>query len=282
MPLPTIDLAFVKQYEAEVHAAYQRQGSKLRGTIRTKNGVRGASTIFQKVGKGSATQKARHGIIPAMNLDHSTVECTLADWYAGEWIDKLDELKINHDERTVVVNSEAWALGRKTDEMIITALDSVGSGQNVTGSSDLADSAGLTKAKVLMAIQMLNEADVPDDGQRFAVVSPGGWTGLMSIAEFASADFIGADLPYRQSMGTMARSWLGVNWLMHSGLPMDTTYRENFIYHRTAVGHAIGAEVTTDITWHGDRAAHFVNNMMSQGAVLIDGTGVVRIKITEP
>ena len=37
----------------------------------------------------------------------------------------------------------------------------------------------------------------------------------------------------------------------------------------------------TDITWHGDRAAHFVNNMMSQGACLIDGEGVVEIRVND-
>ena len=36
-----------------------------------------------------------------------------------------------------------------------------------------------------------------------------------------------------------------------------------------------------DITWHGDRAAHFVNTMMSQGAALVDGTGVVRMRAKE-
>ena len=52
-------------------------------------------------------------------------------------------------------------------------------------------------------------------------------------------------------------------------------------YHKTAVGHAAGADVKTDITWHGDRAAHFVNNMMSQGAALIDTTGVVTLRCLE-
>ena len=46
----SIDLSFVKQFEREVHEAYQRRGSLLRGTVRTKNNVRGASTTFQKVG----------------------------------------------------------------------------------------------------------------------------------------------------------------------------------------------------------------------------------------
>ena len=32
----TVDQSFVKQFEREVHEAYQRQGSLLRGSVRTK------------------------------------------------------------------------------------------------------------------------------------------------------------------------------------------------------------------------------------------------------
>ena len=45
--------------------------------------------------------------------------------------------------------------------------------------------------------------------------------------------------------------------------------------------HAVAQDVVTDITWHGDRAAHFVNNMMSQGATLIDDSGIVRMRAAE-
>ncbi len=53
--------------------------------------------------------------------------------------------------------------------------------------------------------------------------------------------------------------------------------RSCYWYHKTA----IGAEVKTDITWHGDRAANFINNMMSQGACLIDTAGVVSLRCLE-
>jgi hypothetical protein len=39
--------------------------------------------------------------------------------------------------------------------------------------------------------------------------------------------------------------------------------------------------VKSDISWHGDRAAHFVSNMMSQGAVLVDADGVVTMRCLE-
>ena len=49
-----ISNAFIKQFEAEVHMAYQRMGSKLRNTVRQSNNVTGNQARFQKVGKGAA------------------------------------------------------------------------------------------------------------------------------------------------------------------------------------------------------------------------------------
>ena len=53
-----ISNAFIKQFEAEVHMAYQRMGSKLRNTVRNTNNVTGNQARFQKVGKGSASTKS--------------------------------------------------------------------------------------------------------------------------------------------------------------------------------------------------------------------------------
>jgi len=102
-----IDQAFIKFYESEVHEAYQRHGSKLRPTVRSKSDVRGTSAVFQKVGRGTAAAKARDGVVPVMNVSHSTVECSLQDYYAGDWIDRMDELKTNNDERMVAANAGA-------------------------------------------------------------------------------------------------------------------------------------------------------------------------------
>ena len=60
-------------------------------------------------------------MVPVMNVIHSSVECFLSDYYAGDWIDQLDELKTNIDERQVIANAGAYALGRKTDDLIVAA-----------------------------------------------------------------------------------------------------------------------------------------------------------------
>ncbi len=107
----TIDQAFIKQFESEVHMAYQRMGSKLRNTIRSTN-VTGSTARFQVIGKGTASTKTRNGDVTTMELAHTNVEATMADYYAAEYIDKLDELKININERQAVAQSAAAALGQ--------------------------------------------------------------------------------------------------------------------------------------------------------------------------
>lgn len=271
----TIDQAFIKQFEREVHEAYQRQGSKLRNTVRTINKVKGSSAVFQKVGKGTASTKSTHGMVPVMNLTHSNVECILEDYYAGDWVDRLDELKTNIDERQVIASAGAGALGRKTDEMIINALEEASTNIIVDANT------GLTKDKVLESFEVFGNLDVPDDGQRFGIVGWKQWNDLLKIEEFVNSDYIGeGNLPY--SNITQAKMWLGTIWIPHSGLPIDgDDIRSCFFYHKSAVGHAIASDVQTDISWHGDRAAHFVNNMMSQGSALIDETGIVTINCDE-
>ncbi|MGB0719532.1 MAG: phage capsid protein [Bdellovibrionales bacterium] len=271
----SIDQAFIKQFEREVHEAYQRQGSKLRNTVRTISNVNGSSAVFQKVGKGTASTKSTHGMVPVMNLDHTNVEVTLSDYYAGDWIDRLDELKVNIDERQVIANAGANALGRKTDELIIDALDAASTNTIADGNE------GLTKAKILEAFETFGEADIPDDGQRYCVVGWKQWSELLAIDEFVNADYIGPDaLPFATI--TQAKMFLGTIFIPHSGLPIDgSDIRSCFWYHRTSVGHAAASDVQTDVSWHGDRAAHFVNNMMSQGAGLIDENGIITINCDE-
>lgn len=268
----SIDQVFVKQFEADVHLAYQQMGTKLRSTVRSKSGVVGASTTFQKVGRGTASTKSRHGIVPVMNLNHEPVECILQDYYAGDWVDALDELKTNVDERRVVAGAGAYALGRKTDELIVGAMN--GATKSVGDYS-----AGLTRDLILSAVEILNTNDVPDDGRRFGVVGVHQWNNLLKMDEFVSSDYVGNATPLVS--GFECRKWLGINWVLYNGLPVDDDERDCFIYHASAIGHACGQEVKTDISWHGERAAHFISNSMSQGAVLIDATGIVRIKCAD-
>lgn len=273
MPANSVDTAFVKQFEMEVHLAYQRMGAKLAPTVRNKTGITGESTTFQKVGTGSAGTKARNGMVPILNLAHTNVECTIGDYYAGEYVDKLDELKIQHDERGVVSQSIAAALGRKDDALLIAAAD--------TASNATTDTGAVTQAKVETIFEAFGNGDVPDDGQRYLQVSPQGWTDLMGIASFASADYVGADdLPFKGNV-TTAKKWFSFTVMIHSGLTVASNVRNSLAYHQSALGRAVQADPYTDITWQGKEQAHLIVGGMACGACLIDDNGVYILKHTE-
>lgn len=275
----SITTAFIKQFEAEVHVAYQRMGSKLRDLVRVKGNLQGSSTTFQKVGKGTAGQKSRHGHVPTMSVDHTSVECSVADYYAADYVDQLDELKTNIDERQIVAQAGAAALGRKTDDIIITVMDSgAGNTQTEAGTGRLCTAAD--RSKITNVFVAMGEGDVPDDGSRFFLTAPEGWVDLLTQAAFTDADYIGYDeLPFKGGM--VAKRWLGFMWLQHSGLPIAANIRKNFAWHKNAVGSAWGADVSTTINYVAERDSNLVTSKMSLGAVTIDAAGIFEIQSYE-
>lgn len=271
----TIDQAFVKQFEAEVHMAYQRMGSKLRNTVRQINNVTGNQARFQKVGTGSAVSKSRHAQVPTMDVSHSTVDVTLSDFYAADYVDRLDELKTNIDERQVLAMSASAALGRKTDQLIIDVLDAGSNSNNVVHGS-----AALTLAKALTVYEAFGEGDVPDDGQRYFVVSPAGWADLLQIDQFSRSEYVGeGDLPY--AGGLTAKRWLGFMWFTHSGLSISSTTRDCHAYHKSSVGLAMGSDIRTEVNYIPEKVSNLITSYMSLGAVMIDNNGAIECQITE-
>ncbi len=262
----TIDTAFIKQFESEVIMAYQRMGSKLKNTIRNTQ-VSGNTVRFQKIGTGTASTKSRNGSVTPMELAHTTVESTMADFYAAEYVDKLDELKTNIDERQAVATSSAAALGRKTDEIIYTAMDA---GANSTQIHDT--SSAIEKADLLSLFETFGSADVPEDGSRFLAMHPKGFADLFLINEFASSDYVGEqNLPYAGGM-TM-KQFLGFNIFSTSAI----TAGKNMAYHTNAVGIGVNSDVSTEVNYIPEKVSHLTTSMMSMGAVVINDNGVYEV-----
>lgn len=281
----SIDTAFITSYDAKVHEVFQRRGSYLKSAVRVKTDIVGSTAVFQKIGKGVATTKSRHGTITPMNQTHTAPSCTLADFYAGDWVDKLDEAKTNIAERDAIASGGAMALGRKCDDQITTVLD--------TTTQTTITLTVTSKATVLATAVEFAEAawdnDVQNDDEVYCVVTSRYWSQLMMIDQFQNADYVGADGQAFKT-GPMVgngkwKDWQGIKWKMQTGLPgAGTATAKCFLWHKSAIGYAIAASsgnvagrqsVSADITWHGDRAAHFVNHMMSGQACLIDDTGVI-------
>jgi hypothetical protein len=273
MAAPTIDATFISQFESEVHVAYQRMSSKLRGTVREKK-VTALDDTFPKIGTAEAGQKSRHGDVPLNNIAHTKVTVTMADYYSGELIDNLDTLKTNIDERQVTVQAISGSLGRRTDTTITDAMD-------LATNTVAAGSTGLTKAKVQGVQTRFGNRDVPDDGQRYWTVSPAGWVDLIDISEFSDADYIGPDqLPW--PTGITAKRWFGFLFFSFSGVPGTVGGdRKTFAYHRNAIGLGMNAEPKVSPDWENLKQAWSFVGSISLGAVIVDNNGIEEVSFAE-
>ena len=268
----TISTAFIAQYNAEVKLAYQR-GALLRATVRTAS-AEGSTYVFQKIGTGAATDKGRNGNVVPMNPTHATATATLVDKYAPEYIDNLDTLKENIDERSAMVTTAVMALQRYADSQIVAVLDANAS--TSTGSA----STGFTMTKVAAGLfTQLYGSDVPDDGQVTGAIGWKSYGEMIQLQQFSSQDYV-SDYPMLRGSG--ATKWLNVLWVPTSGLnTAGTTYRRNYIYHKTAIGHAIGQEVKTEVNYIPEKVAWLINAYLSMGAVEIDSAGIVPMPCAE-
>jgi hypothetical protein len=111
-----------------------------------------------------------------MNLAHAPVECLPQDHYAGEFIDQLDELKVNYDEKMVAAESGAVAVGRKSDEIILDALDATTNPNNVAVAQIWSTAAG-----PIAFMEAMGAADVPvgdakglTNGDAISITTPPG------------------------------------------------------------------------------------------------------------
>jgi len=277
-----IDNHFVEQFERDVHLAYQRRGSKLRNTIRVRNNVKN-KTYFNKAGTGTLSTKTRHGQVPLMNVSHSRVACTTEDHYGGDYVDDLDEIRIEHSERMVLVDTAVAAAGRKTDEIIVTAMDSATNTYNSGTAVNLGAASNVGLGHNQSIREFFDDGEVPDDKRRYMSVSPTGWSQLQLLDQFTNADYVGSNGTEQiWHSGVTAKHWNTFNIFQFTGWNVDgSSDTLAKAWHYTSCGHALGREAKVTWSWENTRAAHFMQINMQQGAVIIDNIGLYEFVIDE-
>lgn len=274
MPAPTIDDAFIQKFNRDVHLEFQQRGSLFRNLVRTDAEVMASTLRFQKMGTITVGSKARNGTIPISNPEHSHVDVTMLDRYAAVLIDKLDLTKLNIPVRSGYVENMTAGFGRETDDQIITAMSG--------GTQFVGTTTAITRNLALLAREALDDNNVFSDGRCYCAVTPRQWSHLMTIEQFVKEEFIGYDqLPWKQE-GFQMKLWNRVYWFVSTRLPgVKTATAKCLMWHKTAIGHGINAEV--DITWDWENLMKGWSGAgsMSMNGVIIDTRGLVEIRVDD-
>jgi len=276
---PTIDTAFIEEYNADVHLLFRQMGSRLMNTTR-KGTVMAKTVYWQKFGFVQAQTKGRNAQHTFQDPEHTRVSASMADWYVPTLVDDLDLLKLNIDEKNAHARSHVAALGKKVDEILIAAMET---GANAT---DLGEASAAawdydTFMNVLTTFQ-LNE--VPDDGQRYCAMHPYAWAQALKVPEFANADYIGQDmLPFKGGM--TGKMWMGTLWFPLANIShgvSDTNEATNIAWHQSVVGHGVNKEISTIWDWENTYSAWSCVSSMSLGAAIIEDTGCYKVTTLSP
>lgn len=271
--------AFVTLFDAEVKQAYQGV-AKLVPAVRQRRGVEGSTVKFPKVGKGVATARVPQSDITPMNVGFSTVTCTLQDWNAAEYSDIFNQAKVNFDERNELVKVVANAIGRRQDQLILDALANSSTSLIVTEDEGGTDT-GLNVAKLRAAKKSLDKNNVPMDN-RHIIIHANSLASLLAETAVTSADFN----TVRALVSGELNTFLGFTFhtigdRAEGGLPVASSERKLWAFHRDAIGYAEGIAPRTEINYIPEKTSFLVNAVFSAGAIAIDAEGIVEIQTTD-
>ena len=262
----------VEQFDTEVKHAYQGMKT-LRECVTSRLNVVGDKYDFRLMGKGIATARTGSSadVVP-MGIAHSLKVATLLDFEAPEYTDIYDAKTVNFDEVVQLAKTIAGAMGRRDDQAIIAALDTT----TVTVG---AGTQALDLATITAAAKKLNSVEAPSE-DRYFVITEGGLNDLLNDSTISSADYNSV----RLLMSGEIDSFMGFKFKVigsaraEGGLPLTTTVRSGFAFHKAALGHAVGIDMQTRVDWVAHKASWLSLGMWKAGSVAIDVEGIVEVK----
>jgi hypothetical protein len=277
-----------EQFDSEVKHVFQTAGT-LNGTCTVRMDVTGDTYNFRKMGKGLATQRtAPSADSIAMDVEHSLIPVTLTDWDADEYTDIFNAKEVNIDEVRELGYTIASALGRRRDQIKIDAM-AAGSysatptaGQGYLVGTDVGGvGTGWNIEKLRATKKALDNREVPNT-DRHVAITPDGLEDLLAETEVTSADYNSVKALVQGEVNTfMGFTFHLVAPRSEGGMSKTGNLQDNYAWHMSAIGEAVGMDITTGADWIAHKKSWLSHGEFKGGSVIRDNEGVVKIQTTE-
>ena len=273
----------VTEFDSMVKHAYQGMGL-LKGAVTQRNNVVGDTYKFRRMGKGLANQKSTSDLVTPMDVAHEFKTATLTNWNAPEYTDVFDAQDVNFDEKQELANTIAGALGRRTDQLVIDAMDASTPLTSTIPTSVGGAGTNLNMAKIIKAQVSLRDQGVPNS-DLFAAINALGLGGLLNDEKATSSDYQAVKALVNGDVDTLAGfRFIILESRVEGGLTVGTAGAnivDSYFFQRPAVGLAIGIDMKTEIDWIAERTSWLCNGMLKAGSVVRDEGGLVKVQYTQ-
>ena len=305
MAYDAINTSMVKQYSANVQHLLQQRGSRLRGAVTLETGKIGEEVFMDRVDATDAVEvTSRHADSPLMDVPHDRRRVTPKDYDWGKLVDNPDKLRLIMDPTSAYVESAAMAMGRKIDDIVLSAAhgtaygsgDDAGANANEAiiwpddASQDIAvdfqqdgttgTSTTLTVDKLIRAQRILqqNEADDYDASGRsplFIVCSSAQIEGMLNDDSFKHRDYSPLYALYTGDVD----HFMGFNFIRTEKTTVASSVEDVLCFHRAGLGLCIWEDIVARVDERPDkRFSQYIYFRMTMGATRLEEKRVLKIK----
>jgi hypothetical protein len=198
----------------------QQKYSKLMNTVYVKPNVRGKTFFQDQIGLWNMEVKGGRNVqTPNNDPVLGRRMGIMVDYHDNRLLDRGDELKSISDPRSAYTIAAAQSLGRKIDQVIISAAigtaysGETGSTSVVTTTTLLVTASALTLERVVAVKAVFDAADVEME-DRYFVATPAMLDSLLNQTAATSSDFNSVKALIRGELNT----WMGFNWIASTQL----------------------------------------------------------------
>lgn len=281
----TQNVIYAQAYGRNIMQLAQQKYSKLINSVYLKPNVRGKTFFQDQIGEWEMSAKAGRNVqTPNNDPNLARRMGVMIDYHDNRLLDRGDELRTISDPKSAYTIAAAASLGRKIDDVIISALTaSAATGE--TGSSSVTLSStqiagtpsALSFARVRQVKRVFDEADVEME-DRFMVVSPQGLEDMLGVSEVTSADYAAVKALIRGEINT----WMGFNWITSTRLAVATSTRTCIAFQRYGLCAAMAAQPLVRTDERSDLSYSWqVYYELNVGAVRLEENRVVVAYVNE-
>ena len=271
------------QWDTKVIQRFQAKGYLLKGMTEPPVKIDGVNFHFmrtQKVDVGGPFVKGSD--VQPLNPNDDQLTIQSQEWDAPFHIYDWDVTRMTPNEQDVRQTQATYALGRKSDHIVMDALMAT----TIDSSQVAATVAASFDPYTLEAgIATLFDNDVEDDGQVYCGMPSWCWHQLMSYRVFSNAEYVGEALPFVKRENV--RTFLGVHCfrlpkhLVNYRTVSTTNDTWRFrMWHRSAVGAGHNIELRTEWDRQATKKRWFVNHTIDGACVSLQTEGIYEFQVT--
>lgn len=272
------ETAFQIQYRQSMIDGFEARQSLLRDAVTTEAVVKGNTATFLVADSGGASAVTRgvNGLIPARADNQTQTPTTLREWHDLVRKTGFNVFASQGNQIDMMQRTTMGVINRKIDSDIITELNTA---TITAGASYLP----MSMALMIRAKTILGVAEVPFDGNVWALITPAAEGYLLQSSEFSNADYVttkpiaGADTAWNDKPGYY--KWLGLNIIVHPNLPgVGGATERCFMWHKNAVGHAVNtAGIMAAVGYDEEQDYSFCRATVFMGTENLQNSGIVVI-----